>query len=367
MKIFKKYLITILIITSILSACKNAPGEKEKIQEDQSPSISVSAVRARDLKAPEYLEYTGTLFSEQDVTIMPAVSGVIAKIYVEEGSFVKKGGLLAMLDQQEFEIGLSQAKNQYESARLAFEQSKIDFERTQKLYESKSISDAQFEGLKLKHQITENQMKMAEDGLNMAKKRFDDTYIRAPFDCYVTNRFVSVGTRVNMMPPTPMFRIIDINNLLFKISVPISELTNFSEGEKVEIFLKDIDLKIVEPIYRIVKDVDPRSMSSQVIIKIDNRKYDHKLKPGLFGNARIYSDSLKNTYIIDKKYLIKTENGNGTLFVAQNGMAKSRDVQYKEINAVSLRIISGISDDDNVITSGLNILKEGRPINIINR
>jgi RND family efflux transporter MFP subunit len=210
-------------------------------------------------------------------------------------------------------------------------------------------------------------MKMALDGLNMAKKRMDDTFIRAPFDCYVTNRLVSVGTRVNMMPPTPMFRIIDINNLLFKISVPVAELINFSEGDNVEIYFKDIDFKITEPVYKIVKDVDPRSASSQVIIKIDNKKYNHKLKPGLFGNARIFSESLKNTYIIDRKYLTKAENGKGRLLIAQGGVAREREIQYRDINSVSLRIISGISDEDNIITSGLNVLNDGRAINILNR
>lgn len=363
----KRLFALMLITTVIFASCRKGQGQRGDSKEDFQEVITVSAIKSKDLKSKEYLEYSGTLFSEQDVTIMPAVSGVIARIYVEEGSFVKKGGLLAVLDQQEFEIGLSQAKNQYESARLAFEQSKIDFERTQKLYESKSISDAQYEALKLKHQITENQMKMALDGLNMAKKRYEDSFIRAPFDCYVTNRLVSVGTRVNMMPPTPMFRVIDINNLLFKISVPASELNNFKEGEKVEIIFNDINKKIEEPIFRIVRDVDPRTMTSQVIIKIDNKKYNYELKPGLFGTARIFSEAIKNTYIVDKKYLISAENGNGALFVSENGTARLKKVAYRDINSVSVRIISGLSDDDIIITSGLNILKEGHQVKTVVR
>jgi len=359
MKGLSKVVIIILSLAILFAYCRKGESKRENEKENEGSVLAVSTIKAKDIKSPEYLEYSGTLLSMQDVTIMPAVSGVIAKIYADEGSFVKKGGLIAMLDQQEFEIGLSQAKNQYESARLAYEQSKIDFERTQKLYESKSISDAQYEGLKLKHQITENQMKMALDGLNMAKKRYEDTYIRAPFDCYITNRFVSVGTRVNMMPPTPMFRIVDINNLQFKISVPVSEISNFSEGDNVEIFFKDIDMKITEPVYKIVKDVDPRSMSSQVIIKIDNRKYDHKLKSGLFGTARIYSDALKNTYILGKKYIAKAENGKGIIYIVQSGVARERNIEYKDIDAISVRVTSGLSDEDIIITSGLNMIKDG--------
>ncbi len=358
----KRIFAVLILLTLVSFSCKKPDRAGSENTDNPSETLTVSAIRAKDIKSPDYIEYSGTIFSEQDVTVMPAVSGVIAKIYTEEGSFVKKGGLLAILDQQEFEIGLSQAKNQYESARLAFEQSKIDFERTQKLFESKSISEAQYEGMKLKHQITENQMKMALDGLNMAKKRFDDSFIRAPFDCYVTHRLVSLGTRVNMMPPTPMFRIIDINNLLFKLSVPASELSNFREGEKVEITLSDISRKIEEPVYRIVKDVDPRSMSSQVIIRIDNKKYNHELKPGLFGTAKIFSESIRNTYILDKKYILSAENSKGIVFVSNSNTAKAREISFKELNSVSVRIISGLSDDDIIITSGLNVLKEGRSV-----
>ncbi len=363
----KRSIIVLLLTISLFTSCKKAEGIKDNSSKNSSDKPTVSTIMAKDIKSSDYLEYSGILFSEQDVTIMPAVSGVIAKIYTEEGTFVKKGGLIAALDQQEFEIGLSQAKNQYESARLAFEQSKIDFGRTQKLYESKSISDAQYEGLKLKHQITENQMKMALDGLNMAKKRFEDSFIRAPFDCYITNRLVSVGTRVNMMPPTPMFRAIDINNLLFKISVPASELNNFKEGERIEIFFSDINKTIEESIHKIIKDIDPRSISSQVIIKVDNKKYNQELRPGLFGTARIYSDSLKNTYILDKKYLIKSNNQRGSIFVAKDQVATLKEIEFKEINSVSVRIIAGINDNDIIITSGLNILKEGQTVNPITK
>ncbi|MCX7943755.1 MAG: efflux RND transporter periplasmic adaptor subunit [Deltaproteobacteria bacterium] len=354
------FIMSILLITS----CSEKTNEiRDQTKENPSGELTVTAIRGRDIKSSNYMEYSGTLSSEQDVIIMPAVSGVIAKIFVEEGTFVKKGRLLAVLEQEEFEIGLSQAKNQFESARLSFEQSKIDFERTQKLYEAKAISDAQYEALKLKHQITENQMKMALDGLNMAKKRYDDSFIRAPFDCYVTNRFVSVGTRVNMMPPTHMFRIIDIRNLLFKISVPVGELRNFREGEMVEIIFNDISKKIEEPIHKIVKDIDPRNMSSQVIIKVDNTKYNYELKPGLFGMARIYSESIKNTYILNKKYiLLAKEDGEGMVIVSDNGLAKYKKVNYREVDSISVRIISGLSDDDIIVTSGLNILKEGHAI-----
>ncbi len=360
----KSYIAVFSTLLLLFSACKSGKSGNISSTEENFSTVTASVIEASSLRSPEYLEYTGTLFSEQDVTVMPAVSGVISKIYAEEGTFVKKGGLLATLDTQEFEIGLSQAKNQFESARLAFEQSKIDFERTQKLYESKSISDAQYEGLKLKHQITENQMKMAKDGLDMANKGYNDAFIRAPFDCYVTNRLVSVGTRVNMMPPTPMFRIIDIGNLLFKLSVPASELNNFKEGEKVDILFKDINKEISEPVYKIVRDIDPRSMSSYVIIKISNKKYEHELRPGLFGIAKIYSEQFKNTYILDKKYLVSQSNGKGRVFVAENNIARSRDIEFREINSVSVRVTSGLNDKDLIITSPLNILKDGHVIRI---
>jgi RND family efflux transporter MFP subunit len=324
--------------------------------------ISVNTVKADSLKSKNFLELTGTLFADQDVTVMAAVTGNVAKINADEGDFVKKGEPLAILDQTEIKIGVDQAQHQLEAANLALKQTKIDFERAKNLYETKSIPENQFEMMKLKLDLSENQIKLATDGLNYAKKRLDDTYIRAPFDCYVTHRLVGIGSRITAMPPTVLYRIIDMNNLTFKMFIQEVDLKRVKEGDRVEISFDSISETVQGDIFKVIASIDPRSMSFTATVKMNNAKLNHILKPGLFGKAKIFSGTLKDTFIIEKKIVLAEKDGKVRIFIAEKGKSASRIIDVEEVDQLRYRVTAGLNDQDEIITSGISSLRDGMDI-----
>lgn len=339
-------------------------GEAVTHTESVSNSISVRIISASEWKAREYIEATGLLFPAQDVTVMAAVPGDVARIEAREGDFVKKGAPLAILDQTEFRLAVRQAEHQVEAARLAVRQLETDYARMKSLHGSGSVTDSQLEQIALKLDLTRNQLDMALDGLAMAKKKLSDTVIRAPFDCYVTNRMVSVGSHITAMPPTVLFRVIDLANLEFKMQIPDILLSHVRPSNRVVVRFASLNRDIEASVDEVVASVDPRSMTFTAIVRIDNRSLDHALKPGVMGNARVYGEGLADTYLVEKRLFKQLDltSGSGTLLVVEGGRAKAKDVVIEAMDDLRVRVVKGLDDKDLVIASAITTIEDGQAV-----
>lgn len=356
----------ICLILGLITGCEASEGRNPaaiKASEPKAP-LSVGTVRAADLRARDFIEVTGLLFPAQDVTVMAGVPGDVARIEANEGDFVKKGEPLAVLDQSEYRITLRQAEHQSEAARLALRQLELDYQRNLTLHETGSITDSQLEQLALKLDLARSQWKIAKDGEAMARKKLGDTVIRAPFDCYVTHRLVSVGSRITVMPPTALFRVIDLSNLDFKMQVPDIHFSRVRRGDRVVIWFGALAREIEAKVDEVVGSVDPRSMTFTAIVRLDNRALDHALMPGTMGHAKIYVQGIENTYLLEKKLFRSLElaKNRGVVFAFENGLAKARAVTIEELDDLRVRVTKGLSDDDVIIVSAIEDLEDGQTI-----
>ena len=327
-------------------------------------AVPVRTALASTLKGRDFIEATGTLSSEQDVVVMAAVSGSILKIHADEGEFVKKGKPLVRIDSTDFRIQVSQAQIGLASAKLALVQTQTDYDRMKNLYESGSIPQSQIDAMKLKLDVTQAQVDAASDGVKMARRYLGYTVVKAPFDCYVVSRMVSVGARIVSMPPTSLMRVIDMAHLVFKMPIPEADARHLKEGDGVAVWFDSLQKEIPGTIHKIIGSVDPMTLTFIATVKIDNEALGFALKPGSFGKGKIYSPGLAGAYVLDKEALApgSLSGGKGTVFVARDGRASARAVSLEELDAVRVRVTEGLSDGDEVILTGGALLKDGKRI-----
>jgi len=356
--------ISVALVLLAMSGCHEGKAPAQARASEAKGVLTVATVRAKDLGSKEYVEVSGLLFAAQDVAVMASVPGDVAKVLANEGDFVKKGEPLAMLDQEEFRLAVAQAEHQLEAAKLAVKQLELDFGRNKALHDSGSVSDSQLEQLGLKLDLARNQLAMAKDGLAMANKKLRDTVIRAPFDCYVTNRLVSLGSHITAMPPTVLFRVVDLAHLEFKAQLPDVLLSHVVKGDKALIRFDAIGREVEARVDEVVSSVDPRSMTCTVIVRLDNAALDYALKPGMMGVAKVFGKNLEHTYLVEKRYLKQLDltGGKGTLLLARGGQAKAHDVGLERLDDLRVRITSGLSDEDLVVISAVESLQDGQQI-----
>ena len=178
----------------------------------------VSTIIAKAAKFEHYLELQGGVKTKQNVLIYPEMQGALQRVYVKEGQRVRKGQLLATIDDGGMSSQVSQLKTQTELA-------KTTYERQKRLWEQKIGSEIQYLQAKTNYEAAENAVKQAQSQLGKST-------IRAPFSGIIDNVIKDQGTIVAPGPGSEVFRIVNLSNMYVEVDVPESYLGGIQKGKK---------------------------------------------------------------------------------------------------------------------------------------
>jgi membrane fusion protein (multidrug efflux system) len=165
---------------------------------------------------------TNAAFVKADlVDLSPLVTGHVSEIFVDEGHAVKKGDILALLDDRDYKQAL-------EKAQACFEQARFNYSRYAQLYKSRSVSKMQFESIELVY-------KTAKADLEIARLNLEHTAIKAPFGGIITKRYVRQGNFVG--PGLPLFSIYDPATMHVMANLEEGKLVGVEVGQATDIWV----------------------------------------------------------------------------------------------------------------------------------
>ncbi len=205
------------------------------------------------------------LFPFREAVIASRMDGVVEKCHFRAGEKFEAHAVLAELDSRRFAIDLKRATEQYDFTKKAFDDQK-------NLYEKNFTSD--FEYRKAEHELNNS-----KNLLDEAKLNFTFCTIKAPF----TGRVEEILTREyeTVRSGQPLLKVIDDNQLLAVMNVPMSDLSKYKMDSPVKISLPDNRLNAVAKVYEIMPRADHRSETIQIKALIDNK--DGKYTAGMTG------------------------------------------------------------------------------------
>ena len=309
-------------------------------------AIPVQVVAAKKDDISLYLMQTTTIEAERVVEILAKVSGEVVKLPAEEGNRVKKGDLLAQLNEAELKINFIRAKASLETDQSVYNRSKDMLERN-------FIAKEDYEAARLQYESS-------KAAYEEASLQLEYTSIRAPFDGVVTVRNIELGQRVNQNQS--LFILGDFSPLRAKIYVPEKDISRIYTGmsAKIEIEAEPEEeftgvVKMISPI------VDPESGTSKVTIDIDDDR--GKLKPGMFASVFITTETHTNTLVIPKRSLV-LESDLDQVYIFQNGVAKKVTLKLGFTSGDFVEVLNGLQEGDLVVTAGQDGLREGLPLRI---
>lgn len=303
------------------------------------------------------------------VDIGTQVSGIIAEIYVDYNSEVKKGDLLALIDPQTFEATVSQRQAALDIAKAELEVTKNNIvyykkhlDRIKKLNTSKYSADKELESAQRDYDnsvaekaLKTAQVKQAEASLKQAQIDLEYTRITSSVDGVVISREVEVGQTVAASFNTPtLFNVAeDLTKMQIEASVVEADIAKVKEGQKVEFSVDSFPDEIFEGVVTQVRN-NPITTSNvvtyQVIIGIDNK--DLKLKPGMTANVDIITAQKQNVLLVPNKALrFYTTDEKGEV-----KRYKDKGVWIlKDKKPVRINVTTGVSDDDQTEISSKEI------------
>lgn len=349
MRKFEKLVLILIMIAaiSLYYGCGGKANSKVKDKKEEETKIPVETTEV--IQGSIMAKYSGstTLEAEAEALVVAKVSGVMNKIFVEESDSVVAGQVLAKLDDEQYSLELAQAKS-------ILEKLTNEFERNQSLLRNKIVSQETYEQTKSEYHT----QKAAYD---IAKLRLNYTEIRSPISGIVSQRLIKVGNMVKEDQPT--FQITDFDPLLAVLHVPEKEMNKLQVGYPASLKADAVlDSEFKGKILRISPIVNAGTGTFKVTVEAKDKT--RKLKPGMFTRVQIVYDTHKDTLLVQKNAIL-TEDSETWAFVVNSDSVAKKEVKVGYSNSTHVEILSGLELGDQVVTTGLNSLKDGSKIKVI--
>ncbi|MBZ7953402.1 MULTISPECIES: efflux RND transporter periplasmic adaptor subunit [Campylobacter] len=327
------------------------------------------------------IEAIGKVYAKDQVDVGAQVSGQILKLYVDVGSYVKQGDLIAQIDKDKQQNDLDITKAELQSAKANLESKKValdialkQYEREKKLYALKATSLENLESQKnnyytLKANVADlnAQVVQLEITLKNAQKDLDYTTITAPINGVIINVAVDEGQTVNANQNTPtIVRIANLDEMEVRMEVAEADVSKIKVGTELNFSLlsdpqKTYHAKIesIDPADTEVSDSSSNSDSSSSSSTSNAIYYyakfyvpnkDNFLRIGMSVENEIIVASAKNVIVVPN-YAIKNDEKGYYVEVLENDEAVKKYVKLGIKDAINTEILQGVSEDENLILS----------------
>ena len=355
-----------------------------KVKEEEVEFITKKAKKGSFSKK---VDATGEIFATELIDVGAQVSGQIKKLYVKLGDQVKKGDMIASIDSstQQNSIDNKEAqlaiyKAQLESAKVALNIAKTQFDRENALFAKNATSKQEFESAKntysansAKIKELEAQIKQTNIELSTAKINLGYTKITAPRDGTVVSVQVEEGQTVNANQTTPtIVNIADLSHVKMKMQIAEGDITKIKVGTPVEYSILSEPTKKFQTT---VSSIDPglttlsdgsygssssskssyssSSSSSSAVYYYAQSIVDNKdgiLRIGMTTQNELLIANVEDAIIVPSIGIKKDENGT-FVYVLKDGKPVKTAVKTGIKDNLDTQIISGINEKDEIITS----------------
>lgn len=336
--------ILILVAVLALVAC----GKKNVEREESTIGVVVEKVAASENLAQ--MPYVGVVEEESSTSVSFTGMAMLKSMTVSEGQPVKKGQLLAVIDE-------TQARNTLATTKAALDQAKDAYERMKLLHENQSLPD-------MKWVEVESKVAQAQSAYDMAKKNLEDCRIYAPVSGVVGTKIMGVGETV--LPTEPVLTILSIDNVKVRVSIPEREIATINSGTATTITVDALQGETFRG-GRIEKGVsaDPLTHTYDIRILVPNP--GRKLLPGMV--ARVEMKNVENEKMstggrISLPVKAVQQSTDKSLFVwtVQQGKAHRTTVSVGQVTGNRIIVDSGLQEGDQVIVEGYQKVGEGTPV-----
>lgn len=344
-------------------------------------SVPVVAATARSGDMPVYLQGLGNVTPFNSVIVKPRVDGQLISVNFREGQEVKKGDLLAELDQRPFQVILDQAKGNLAQAKgtlakdqAALRDAQANYVRDQELFKEKIIAQQQLDTqLAAADQIRGSieadnaAIEAAQASINNANLNLVYTRITAPITGRIGLRQVDSGNLIHSTDANGLAVIAQLQPIAALFSIPEDQLqpvlAKLRQGVKLraDAYDRDQSKKLSEgTLLTVDNQIDPTTGTSKLKAVFPND--DHTLFPNQFVNIRLALDTKRNAIIVPVVAIQRGPSGTFVYLVGPDSKVSVRPVKLGLTQETDVSIDEGLQAGDVVVVDGAEKLAEGMSV-----
>jgi HlyD family secretion protein len=384
-----------LAVVLVITACSSKRGPVD----DAAPVTPVQVATAKTETVQSVITAEAILYPISQANIVPKISAPVARFLVQRGDHVRRGQLLAVLENRDLISAAQESKELYRQAQANFqntsnaimpedltkaqtdaEAARQAFEAAKKVYESrvalvqegalaqKLADDAKVAMVQAQSQFEttqqhlrslqtvgrSEQLKSAQAQTDAAKAHYESAAaqlsyaeVRSPIDGIISDRPVNVGEMASSN--AALLSIVDISQVVARANIPVHEAALIQVGKTATISGPGGELNgkvvVVSPA------VDPNTTTVEVWVQAANQ--GQKLKPGVTAKVSIDAAAVPNAIVVPATALLNSDEGGEQVMVAgADSLAHERKVQVGVRSGDMVQIVSGVKAGEQVITEG---------------
>lgn len=336
-----KYLKTLSLVALGLMAvaCSNKSDDKAGAAQSEKVQVKIAKVTSEDI--PQTETYTATVESDVKNNIAPNTPYRIERIYVEVGDHVRKGQVLVQLDAS----NLRQLK-------LQLENQKIEFGRTEQLYQVGGASKTEYDNAKLQLDVFSTQY----------RQLMENTQLVSPISGVVTARNYDNGDMY--YSGNPILTIEQTNPVKLKMNISEAYYKLVSLGMPVDITLDAYEGEMFYGKVTIVyPTIDEATHTFPVEVTISNN--EQKVRPGMYARATINFGSQNHVLVPDEALVKQIGAGDRYVYVHKGGKVSYNKVELGKHIGTKYEILSGVNPGDEVVIAGQSRLANGKEVEVV--
>ena len=329
------------------------------------------------------LNASGYVTARRRATVSSKVTGKVLEVFVEEGKAVRRGQVLARLDDSQIRSALRVAQAQLASTQKVAAQdtarlreAELTLDRRRQLLKEKVIgraeldaSEAEVESLRARIAVAEQQVKVAASQIDAIQTDLADMVVRAPFDGVAISKDAQPGEMISPVSAgggftrTGICTIVDMSSLEIEVDVSESYINRVRSGQPVEAVLDAYpDWRIPAHVITTVPSADRQKATVRVRIGFED--LDSRILPDMgikvsFLNDRPAAAPAPRARLVVPKAAVRTDNGASIVYVVRDERAERRAVSVGTADGDQVEIMSGVTAGEKVVVDGPPTLEDG--------
>ncbi|MEI8225769.1 MAG: efflux RND transporter periplasmic adaptor subunit [Bacteroidota bacterium] len=330
-------------VKPLLTAKSKGPGKGNPMMMPARQVLNVIGYLIQPTNMSELINSTGTLRPDEEVDLAFETSGKIVGINFTEGTRVKKGDLLAKINDKPLQAQLEKLLAQ----KKLIEEKEF---RQRSLLDRDAISRESYDQI-----VTDLQTIQAD--INLITARISETELRAPFDGIIGLRYLSEGSYATSA--TKIARLVKISPIKVEFSISEKYASEIKIGYPVTFTIDGNNNNFVAKVYAVDPKVDINTRT--IVLRALYPNKNEELKSGRYASVKLEMSQINNTIAIPTEALIPEMDGE-MVFLYKSGKASSVRVSIGLRTESKIQIVSGLKFGDTLLTSGILQLRQSLPV-----
>ena len=313
----------------------------------------VAAINAIPASFDHYVELQGTVKTLKNVMVYPEMPGILKSVVVREGQRVKKGAVLAYLDDGGLAAQFEQAKSQLALAKTVFE-------RQERLWNNAIGSEIQYLQSK-------TNFESAQSAVNALETQLDKSIVRAPFDGIVDEVFKEQGVFVSPGPGAELFRVVNLDRVFVEVDVPEIHISTIQIGTTAQVNIRALGKEIEAKVTQSSNVISTSNRSFKIEVALSNE--DSAIKPNLTAMVRLNDYSNPSAILVPQSIVSENAEGQQYCFALREEndeyKVERRIVTTGKTQGDVIELIDGVEAGELLVTDGSKKVTNGQQVQLI--